>query len=218
MNHEYLLEFLEKKDIPIVHKLRHAYLTYYGLDQQNTYVLKEGVVKTSIILRDGREFNISYLKAPDIISLLRDEVSQYTSAPFNVRIESETAVFYKIPRVTFWEYVNEDKKLQDYINAYYREQLSQAIYRQQLMTMNGKTGTVCAFLYLQIEPFGKKMKDGILIDFQITNDDIAGFCGISTRNSVNRILRGLRENGIIFIADQKILIKDKEYLEQYVKG
>lgn len=48
MNHEYLLEFLEKKDIPIVHKLRHAYLTYYGLDQQNTYVLKEGVVKTSI--------------------------------------------------------------------------------------------------------------------------------------------------------------------------
>ena len=165
-----------------------------------------------------REFNISYLKAPDIISLLRDEVSQYTSAPFNVRIESETAVFYKIPRVTFWEYVNEDKKLQDYINAYYREQLSQAIYRQQLMTMNGKTGAVCAFLYLQIEPFGKKMKDGILIDFQITNDDIAGFCGISTRNSVNRILRGLRENGIIFIADQKILIKDKEYLEQYVKG
>ena len=141
MNHEYLLEFLEKKDIPIVHKLRHAYLTYYGLDQQNTYVLKEGVVKTSIILRDGREFNISYLKAPDIISLLRDEVSQYTSAPFNVRIESETAVFYKIPRVTFWEYVNEDKKLQDYINAYYREQLSQAIYRQQLMTMNGKTAS-----------------------------------------------------------------------------
>ena len=145
-------------------------------------------------------------------------MSQYTTAPFNVRIESETAVFYKIPRVTFWEYVNEDKKLQDYINAYYREQLSQAIYRQQLMTMNGKTGAVCAFLFLQIEPFGKEREDGILIDFQITNEDIAGFCGISTRNSVNRILRGLRENGVISITDQKILIKDKEYLEQYVKG
>lgn len=66
-------------------------------------------MKTSIILRDGREFNISYLKAPNIISLLKDEVSQYTSAPFNVRVESESAVFYKIPRVTFWEYVNKDK-------------------------------------------------------------------------------------------------------------
>ena len=50
-------------------------------------------MKTSIILRDGREFNISYLKAPNIISLLKDEVSQYTSAPFNVRVESESAVF-----------------------------------------------------------------------------------------------------------------------------
>ena len=62
------------------------------------------------------------------------------------------------------------------------------------------------------------MKEGILIDFQITNDDIAGFCGISTRNSVNRILRGLRENGVISVEDQKILIKDKEYLEQYMQG
>ncbi len=35
---------------------------YYGLEQQDTYVLKEGIVKTSIILRDGREFNISYIK------------------------------------------------------------------------------------------------------------------------------------------------------------
>lgn len=62
------------------------------------------------------------------------------------------------------------------------------------------------------------MKEGILIDFQITNDDIAGFCGISTRNSVNRILRGLRENGVISVENQKILIKDKEYLEQYMQG
>ncbi|MDY5473603.1 MAG: helix-turn-helix domain-containing protein [Holdemanella porci] len=31
----------------------------------------------------------------------------------------------------------------------------------------------------------------------MTNDDIAGFCGISTRNGVNRILRGLREQNVI---------------------
>ena len=83
--------------------------------------------------------------------------------------------------------------------------------------MNGKTGAVCAFLYLQIEPFGKKMKDGILIDFQITNDDIAGFCGISTRNSVSRILCELKKEGVIKIVNQKILILDIDYLKQYVQ-
>lgn len=169
-------------------------------------------------MRDGREFNISYIKAPDIISLLKDEVSQYTSAPFNVRVESDTATFYRVPRVLFWEFVNNDKELQECVNVYYRNKLSEAIYRQQLMTMNGKNGAVCAFIYQLIPLFGRGVKHGILIDFQITNDDIAGFCGISTRNSVNRILRGLREANVITMVYQKILILDVDYLKQYIQA
>ena len=126
----YLVKFLEEKEVPTITKKRHTYLTYYGLEQQDTYVLKEGIVKTSIILRDGREFNISYIKGPDIISLLKDEVSQYTSAPFNVRIESETATFYRIPRVLFWDFVNQDPELKEYVNSYYRTKLTEAIFRQ----------------------------------------------------------------------------------------
>lgn len=218
MGSNYLIKFLEEKEVPTITKKRHTYLTYYGLEQQDTYVLKEGVIKTSIILRDGREFNISYIKGPDIISLLKDEVSQYTSAPFNVRIESETATFYRIPRVLFWEYVNQDTKLQDYVNSYYRNKLAEAIFRQQLMTMNGKNEAVCAFIYQLISLFGREVNNGILIDFQVTNDDIAGFCGISTRNSVNRILRGLREENVITMVNQKIVVLDKDYLKQFIQA
>lgn len=218
MGSNYLIKFLEEKEVPTITKKRHTYLTYYGLEQQDTYVLKEGVIKTSIILRDGREFNISYIKGPDIISLLKDEVSQYTSAPFNVRIESETATFYRIPRVLFWEYVNQDSKLQDYVNSYYRNKLAEAIFRQQLMTMNGKNGAACAFIYQLISLFGREVNNGILIDFQVTNDDIAGFCGISTRNSVNRILRGLREENVITMVNQKIVVLDKDYLKQFIQA
>lgn len=218
MGSNYLIKFLEEKEVPTITKKRHTYLTYYGLEQQDTYVLKEGVIKTSIILRDGREFNISYIKGPDIISLLKDEVSQYTSAPFNVRIESETATFYRIPRVLFWEYVNQDTKLQDYVNSYYRNKLAEAIFRQQLMTMNGKNGAFCAFIYQLISLFGREVNNGILIDFQVTNDDIAGFCGISTRNSVNRILRGLREENVITMVNQKIVVLDKDYLKQFIQA
>ena len=35
-----------------------------------------------VILKNGKEFNIAYLKGPSLISLLRDEVSTFTSAPF----------------------------------------------------------------------------------------------------------------------------------------
>lgn len=158
MGSNYLIKFLEEKDVPTVTKKRHTYLTYYGLEQQDTYVLKEGVIKTSIILRDGREFNISYIKGPDIISLLKDEVSQYTSAPFNVRIESDTAVFYRIPRVLFWEYVNQDTNLQDYVNSYYRNKLSEAILRQQLMTMKWKKWSCLCFYLFVNSIIWKKIK------------------------------------------------------------
>ena len=215
MDNEYLLNFLKEKNVATIKKKKHTYLTYYGLEQQDTYVLKDGVVKTSVILPDGREFNISYINTPDILSLLRDQVSQYTSAPFNVRVESDVATFYRIPRVLFWDYVSQDKKLQDYVNSYYREKLSEAIFRQQIMMMNGKTGAICSFLYQLIHLFGRKVEAGTLIDFQITNDDIAGFCGISTRNSVNRILRGLREENVIRIVDNKILILNADYLKPY---
>ena len=77
MDNEYLLNFLKEKNVATIKKKKHTYLTYYGLEQQDTYVLKDGVVKTSVILPDGREFNISYINTPDILSLLRDQVSQY---------------------------------------------------------------------------------------------------------------------------------------------
>ena len=217
MDNEYLLNFLKEKNVATIKKKKHTYLTYYGLEQQDTYVLKDGVVKTSVILPDGREFNISYINTPDIISLLKDEVSQYTSAPFNVRIESETATFYRIPRVLFWDFVNQDPELKEYVNSYYRTKLTEAIFRQQLMTMNGKNGAVCAFIYQLIPLFGREVNNGILIDFQVTNDDIAGFCGISTRNSVSRIICKLKEEGIIKIVNQKILILDVDFLKQYVQ-
>ena len=37
-------------------------------EDENVYVLKEGVVKVSVLMRDGREFNITYLKGFDILS------------------------------------------------------------------------------------------------------------------------------------------------------
>lgn len=120
-----------------------------------------------------------------------------------------------VSREDFSRAVKRDEKLKEYVEAYYRENLQRALYRQKCMTMNGKSGAIYAFLYNLISLSGKEIKEGILIDMQITNDDIAGFCGISTRNSVNRILRGLREENVIRIVDNKILILNADYLKPY---
>ena len=63
MGSNYLIKFLEEKDVPTVTKKRHTYLTYYGLEQQDTYVLKEGVIKTIYVMAA----NLIYLILKDRI-------------------------------------------------------------------------------------------------------------------------------------------------------
>lgn len=84
------------------------------------------------------------------------------------------------------------------------------------MMMNGKKGAVCFHLQKLSNLFGVEQEDGVLIDFNITNEDIAGFCGISTRNSVNRILNELKREGVLDIRQQKIVILDNERIEEFI--
>ncbi len=212
----YLLQQLARWGYTLEERPRHAYLAYCGLDQPFTYVLAHGVVKTSIILKNGREFNIAYLKGPSIISLLRDEVSAFTSAPFNIRVESDRASFYKVPRVELWNNLNQDPGLQQYVKEYYRQRWSESIRSQQLLAMNSKRGVICGFLLNLAQQFGRPAEGGILIDFVVPYEDIAGFCGISTRNSVNRIISELRKDGLLDLRNRHILIPSLESLREQI--
>ena len=77
---EFVLDFFEGKNLATIEKKKHSYLMIDGHDQADIYILKDGIVKTSIILSDGREFNIMYLKGFDVLSLLKDEIKKVTSA------------------------------------------------------------------------------------------------------------------------------------------
>ena len=212
MGRELFLDFFTEHEVPVIRKRRHTFL---NMDDENVYVLKEGVVKVSSILEDGREYNITYAKGPDLLSLMCDTLREDVAYRIRIRVESEEASFCLVSREDFSRAVKRDEKLKEYVEAYYRENLQRALYRQKCMTMNGKSGAIYGFLYNLISLFGKENEEGILIDMQVTNDDIAGFCGISTRNSVNRILRGLREENVIRIVDNKILILNADYLKPY---
>ncbi|GAY75650.1 transcriptional regulator, Crp/Fnr family [Sporolactobacillus inulinus] len=56
----------------------------------------------------------------------------------------------------------------------------------------------------------------MLIDFVVTNDDIAGFCGISARSSVNRMISELRNDGALMIKNRRFIITDISYLLDHI--
>lgn len=214
---DYLVEYLRAQGFHEMTKTRHEYLSYYGFDQEFVFVLVEGVVRASVTLREGTRFNIFYIQGPSPVSLLRDEVSSHATSPYSVRVESDEAVYMAVPRVAFWGYVNEDHALQAYVKDYYRASLEEALFRMRYLTMNGKVGAVGGFLLDLNSRFGRPCEGGSVIALDITNEDIAQFCGISSRTSVNRILRGFREQGVISTSgrDGRIVIHDVAYFERY---
>ena len=213
---EYLLRLLEEKEVNVVTQRRHSYVMYQGIESDYVYILKEGVAKISNIMRDGREFNIAYVTEPDFVSLLEEKQENGISALFNVRVESEEAIFYRVQRQEFWKWVRSDLTLFRIVDDFYQRRLAMNLELLQKMTINGKKGAVCACINSLINEFGIKKRNGILIDFPVTNEDIAGFCGISTRNSVNRISRDLKTEEIIDIIDNRIMVYNSEYFEDYI--
>ncbi|MDT2742186.1 Crp/Fnr family transcriptional regulator [Lactococcus garvieae] len=213
---EYLLRLMEEKEVNVVTQRRHSYVMYQGIESDYVYILKEGVAKISNIMRDGREFNIAYVTEPDFVSLLEEKQENGISALFNVRVESEEASFYRVQRQEFWKWVMSDLTLFRIVDDFYQRRLAMNLELLQKMTINGKKGAVCACINSLINEFGIKKRNGILIDFPVTNEDIAGFCGISTRNSVNRIIRDLKTEEIIGIIDNRIMVYNSEYFEDYI--
>jgi len=149
-------------------------------------------------------------------SLFKDEYSQEVEAPFNVRVESEEAALYKIVRDQFWTDVNHDRQLQDYVKEYYRKNLMDTMKKMQQMLMNGKYGAVCTQINELYETFGVKTADGVLIDFEVTNEEIARFCGITSASSVNRMMQRLREAGALQSVDRKLLVTNIEMIRENI--
>lgn len=135
MGRELFLDFFTEHEVPAIRKRRHTFLK---MDDENVYILKEGVVKVSVLMRDGREFNIAYLKGFDILSMFKDAVVDCKFSSLMIRVESDEASFYCVSKELFNQLLNEHSELVEYVNTYYRKKLSETISRQELMTMNGK--------------------------------------------------------------------------------
>ncbi|WP_025730125.1 Crp/Fnr family transcriptional regulator [Atopobacter phocae] len=211
-----LIKYIEQKDLPVVTKEYHRYLTFEGMEDPYTYVLKDGIVKTSVIANHGQEFNFRYVKDIEVISILRDEYSQFINSPYNVRVESEQASFYQMDRVEFWNDINANPDLQRYIKDFYHFRLLSTMRKMQQMLTNGRLGAICTQLLDLAHLFGVETSKGILIDFPITNEELGKFCGISTASSVSRILKQLKDMGIIQVHQQRIYILKMDQLKDYV--
>lgn len=212
-----LKRYIEKNHLPTVEKDYHRYLTYEGIEDRFTYILKDGVIKESVISKHGQEFNLRYVTGLEIVSVLNGDFSQYIGEPYNVRVESSSATFYKIDRARFLQDIDQHLELQHYVKDFYHTRLTSSMKKMQQMLTNGRRGAVCTQLLELVDLFGRRQKNGeILIDFSVTNEELAKFCGISAASSVSRILAQLKKDGILRTDRQGMFIQDLDALQENI--
>ncbi|KGR73381.1 Crp/Fnr family transcriptional regulator [Streptococcus phocae subsp. salmonis] len=217
MNHQILQDYINSRNLPIIEKDYHKYLTFESLEEDYTYILKDGIVKQSVLSKYGMEFNLRYVTGLEITSVLNTEYSKHMGEPYNVRIESQTAQFYKVRRTTFLNDISQNIELQGYIKDFYHNRLQMSMKKMQCMLTNGRIGAIATQLYELVTLFGKPLDNGnIFIDFVITNEELGKFCGISTASSVSRLLKQLKDNQIIRIEKQHIIITNVDKLKDYI--
>ena len=217
VNHQILQDYINRHDFPIIEKAYHKYLTFESLEEDYTYILKDGIVKQSVLSKYGTEFNLRYVTGLEITSILNTHYSQNMGEPYNVRIESQTAHFYKVRRAQFLKDIEHDLELQGYVKDFYHSRLEKSMKKMQCMLTNGRIGAIATQLYDLSKMFGEQKSNGdIYINFVITNEDLGKFCGISTASSVSRILKQLKNDKVIRIDKQHIIITNSEKLMDYI--
>lgn len=76
---------------------------------------------------------------------------------------------------------------------------------------------LCSVLLVLSQRFSKPDEDGLMIDLDLTHEDLAAIVGVS-RQFMNATLHDLKRKGLIKLKDRKIVILDKNKVEALAYG
>jgi CRP-like cAMP-binding protein len=192
-----------------------TFLFQEGMDADELYLILSGKVQMSKICADGKEMCFRICGSGEIIG----ELTLFTTDPrylltAKVIEDGEVAVIKKDdlerelltnPSLTY-EYMQ-------WVSMHARR--TQTKFRD--LIMHGKKGALYSTLIRMCNSYGVTLDNGsILIDLTLKNQDLANFCG-TTRESVNRMLNVLKQQGVLSIKKGKITIHDLDYLKKEIQ-
>ncbi len=215
-------------NLPISHELRDllnsisttrkiykgAYLFHEGLEANEIYIVKSGLVQVSKLTADGKELILRICNHDDIVgelSLFSDNAVYLLSG--KVLISGEVLV---VNKEQLEEVLVSNGNLTFEYMKWTSTQLRKFQSKIRDLLLNGKKGALYSTLIRLANSYGLEGDTGTLINVTLTNQELANFCAAS-RESVNRMLVELRRLNVISIEKSgKIFIKDLEYLKDEI--
>ncbi|VEF46257.1 transcriptional regulator Fnr (anaerobic regulatory protein) [Bacillus freudenreichii] len=190
-----------------------SYLFREGDTADSIFYIRSGKVRIGKITPDGREITFRICNEGDFISEIRlfCALSTYR-VQAKVLEDCDSLVIEK-------QKLEETLLLDPNLTVGFlkmmgtQQQKTQSKFRD--LILHGKKGALYSTLIRMTNSYGIHKKDGILIDLPLTNQELANFCGMS-REVVNRLLNGLKNDEIITMEDGKIIIRNLQFLKDEI--
>lgn len=183
------------------------YLFWEGEEIIHLYYIRSGLVKLEKTTVEGKKLNLSLYHRGDLVGEFGSEQHIFAA---KVMEDAEVGLI-KVKDLEHLLYQSGEFAVEFTRWLGYIQRLNQLKMRDLLL--NGKTGALASTLIRLSNSYGVKFAEGIMLDIHLTNTDLADFLGMS-RESVNRLLNGWKDQGVIDIVNGRILIKCLESLRE----
>jgi len=189
-----------------------SHIIMEGDSRNAVYFIHSGIVKIYTVDALGNENIIHYLR--------QDSMFPYSiffvEDPYPVTAEVvEDAVVSLLPIQAFEELLLENPELAKRIIQILSQRISLLNIRIQEFCANDVNLRIASLLIRLSEEHGIKNRNGILINLQLTHQEVAYMAG-TTRESVNRLLNQLKKSKTISIHNRKITIHQIADLHDYL--
>jgi len=179
---------------------------------EHLYIVLSGKIVISQPIMDGREFSLRLCKPGDLIG---------DSTLFSNHGQKHVlhATAFRDSLVGYIHQKTLDQLMVDNIELarLLMNEVSESALRDNMklidLVMYGRRGALFSTLIRLSNSYGVTKNDSIFIDLALTNQELANFCG-TTRESINRLLRDLRNEKIISVENKYITIHDINYLKE----
>ncbi|WP_027414717.1 Crp/Fnr family transcriptional regulator [Aneurinibacillus terranovensis] len=206
-------KFLEKM---IIERFYHAneVIFYEGDPAEAVFFVKSGRVRLVKSTSEGKEFTLYIRKPGDLFAEVALFNPNATYPATTTMIEDGYLLILRNDDLERLLRKSPDVAISIFQVMGHRLRTAQTILRD--VALYGKLGAFCATLLRLANEHGKKTEKGILIDLDLTHQELGTFIG-ATRESVNRIINDLKKLKIISVDKGRITIHDKEMMESFLK-
>jgi CRP/FNR family transcriptional regulator, cyclic AMP receptor protein len=181
---------------------RNSLIFLEGDKGEALFVIQEGRVKISKSTADGREQILHMLKDGDIFA----EVILFDQGPYPATAEAVEDTSMWLLRSADMERLLQTHPL---LGVKLLRVMSRRLRQAQLLirdlALHDAYGRLAGLLQRFVRREGKKTKDGIILDLELTRQEIASMIGTS-RETVARILSRFQKDGILLLDKQRIII------------